>query len=110
VTTDAVALDTIRPDAAEHLRRLMAESLVAWQLSGSVSRADDRAVLIACGSQEIRIEPAPPHLPFRWMVIAGGRRRGAISLVAVLRQVRAALDPGYATQRVRVTAFPLVPA
>lgn len=44
------------------------------------------------------------------MVIAGGRRRGAISLLAVLRQVRAALDPGYAAQRVRVTAFPLVPA
>jgi hypothetical protein len=43
------------------------------------------------------------------MVIVGDRRRGAISLVAVLRQVRTALDPGYATMRVRVAAFPLVP-
>ena len=110
MTTDAVAPDTIRPDAAEHLRRLMAESLVAWRLIGSVSRTGDGAVAISCGSQEIRIEPAPPDLPFRWMVIAGDRRRGAISLVAVLRQVRAMLDPGYAAQRVRVTAFPLVPA
>ena len=110
MTADAAAPDTIRPDAADHLRRLMAESLVAWRLSGSVSRTDGRAVLISCGPHEIRIEPAPPDLPFRWMVIVGHRRRGAISLVAVLRQVRAALDPGYAAQRVRVTAFPLVPA
>ena len=43
------------------------------------------------------------------MVIIGDRRRGAISLVAVLRQVRATLDPGYAVMRVRITAFSLVP-
>jgi hypothetical protein len=43
------------------------------------------------------------------MVIIGDRRRGAISLVAVLRQVRATLDSGYATMRVRITAFSLVP-
>jgi hypothetical protein len=42
------------------------------------------------------------------MVFIGDRKRGAISLLAVLRQVRAVLDPGYATMRVRVTAFPLV--
>jgi hypothetical protein len=29
--------------------------------------------------------------------------------VAVLRQVREALDPGYATQRVRIAPVPLVP-
>jgi hypothetical protein len=44
------------------------------------------------------------------MVITDGRRRGAISLVAVLRQVRTALDPGYATMRARLAAFPLVPS
>ena len=37
------------------------------------------------------------------------RERPAISIVAVLRQVREALDPGYATRRVRIAALPLVP-
>jgi hypothetical protein len=44
------------------------------------------------------------------MVTVNGRKRGAISLVAVLRQVRAALDPGYANYRVRIAAFPAVPS
>jgi hypothetical protein len=46
---------------------------------------------------------------FRWMVTVDGRKRGAISLVAVLRQVREALDPGYAASRVRIAVAPLVP-
>jgi len=87
----------------------MTQSLIAWRLAGSVRRTDDGAILISCETTEIRIRPAPPDTPFRWMVIVGDRRRGAISLVAVLRQVRTALDPGYATMRVRVAAFPLVP-
>ena len=47
---------------------------------------------------------------FRWMVMIDGRRRGAISMLAVLRQVREALDPGYAASRVRVAVAPLVPS
>ena len=47
---------------------------------------------------------------FRWIVTVEGRKRGAISLVAVLRQVREALDPGYAGSRVRVAVNPLVPS
>jgi hypothetical protein len=43
------------------------------------------------------------------MVTVDGRRRGAVSLVAVLRQLRAALDPGYAKTRVRIAASALVP-
>jgi hypothetical protein len=42
-------------------------------------------------------------------VTTGDRTRPAISLVAVLRQVRQAVDPGYAASRVRVTVAPLVP-
>jgi hypothetical protein len=52
---------------------------------------------------------AQSDLPFRWLVTIDDRQRPAISIVAVLRQVREALDPGYRTGRVRVTAFPLVP-
>ena len=93
---------------SDHMRELMTQSLVAWRLTGSVRRTSDGAVLVSCNKHEIRIQQAPPGLPFRWMVIIGDRKRGAISLVAVLRQVRAVLDPGYATMRVWVTAFPLV--
>ena len=64
----------------------------------SVARAGDGALVICEGRKDIRIEPAPPDLLFRWMVTVDGRKRGAISLVAVLRQVREALDPGYAAQ------------
>ena len=46
---------------------------------------------------------------FRWLVTIDGRERPAVSLIAVLRQVRQALDPGYAASRVRVTVAPLVP-
>jgi hypothetical protein len=43
------------------------------------------------------------------MVTIDDRRRGAVSTVAVLRQVRTALDPGYATLRARIAVAPLVP-
>ncbi len=65
-------------------------------------RASDGAIVIGGNGKDIRIDPAPPDLMFRWMVTVDGRKRGAISLVAVLRQVREALDPGYAANRVRV--------
>ena len=95
--------------ASEHLYELMTQSLVAWRLIGTAHRTSDGAILVSCQTHNIRIEPAPPDLPFRWIVIVDNRRRAAISLVAVLRQVRAALDPGYATMRARIAPFPLVP-
>lgn len=93
----------------EHLRELMTQSLAAWRLTGSVHNSGDGAILISCQEHNIRIEPAPPDLPFRWIVIVDNRRRAAISLVTVLRQVRAALDPGYVRMRARIAPFPLVP-
>jgi hypothetical protein len=94
--------------ALEHLHELMSQSLIAWRLTGSVHNSSDGGVLIVCGEHSIRIEPAPPDLPFRWIVIVGDRRRAAISLVSVLRQVRAVLDPGYATMRLRIAPLPPV--
>jgi hypothetical protein len=93
----------------DHMRELMEQSLVAWRLTGSVRVSDDGTILLSCDTHEIRIERAAPDLPFRWMVTVGNRRRGAISVVGVLRQVRAALDPGYATMRPLIATFPLVP-
>jgi hypothetical protein len=89
---------------------LLAQSLVAWRVAGSVERATDGALLIDGNAKDIRIERAPPHAMFRWTVTVDGRTRGAISLVAVLRQGREALDPGYAAIRVRIAAAALVPS
>jgi hypothetical protein len=97
-------------EAGERVCELLAQSLVAWRVAGSIAHAADGAFVIAGASKDIRIERAPPHVPFRWTVSIDGRQRGAISLVAVLRQVREALDPGYAANRVRIAVTPLVPS
>ena len=89
---------------------LLAQSLIAWRVAGHVGRADDGALVIGGTGKGIRIERAPPHAVFRWTVAVDGRKRVAISLVAVLRQVREAVDPGYAAIRVRIAVAPLVPS
>ena len=89
---------------------LLAQSLVAWRLIGSVRRTGEGSILVSCNAIDISVAPAPPDGPFRWMVTVAGRKRPAISLVAVLRQVREALDPGYARNKVRVAVTPLVPS
>jgi hypothetical protein len=97
------------PALSEQLHELMEQSLLAWRLDGSVSAESDGAVVVRCGEHTILIERAPADLPFRWHVTVDGRKRAALSLVAVLRQVREALDPGYATMRPRIAPVPLVP-
>ena len=87
---------------------LLTESLKAWRIVGEVADANAGVVVSAVGKQ-IRVEPTPERDMFRWLVTIDGRQRPAVSLIAVLRQVRQALDPGYATSRVRVTVAPLVP-
>ena len=89
---------------------LLAQSLAAWRVAGNVEVASDGALVIGRNAQDIRIDRAPPHAMFRWMVTVDGRNRHAVSLVAVLRQVREALDPGYAANRVRIAVTPLVPS
>jgi hypothetical protein len=100
-------LSTVPDDLA---CELLAQSLTAWRVAGSVEREDDGALVIGGNGRNIRIDRALPHLMFRWMVTVDGRQRPAISLLAVLRQVREALDPGYAANRVRIAVAPLVPA
>jgi hypothetical protein len=92
----------------EILGELLAQSLIAWRLDGTVARTSDGSVLLSCSTADIRVRAAAPDLPFRWMVTINDRTRGAVSLIAVLRQVRTALDPDYVTNRVRVVV-PLVP-
>jgi hypothetical protein len=96
---------TAQPDL---LYELLAQSLLAWRIAGEARRAGDGAIQVSGGCREILVKPAPPDVPFRWLVTVDDRERPAISTVAVLRQVREALDPGYAMRRVRIAAFPVV--
>jgi hypothetical protein len=89
---------------------LLAASLAAWRLPGIATCTRDGAVVIerTGNGRTLRIEAQPHDSMFRWMVTIDGRKRPAISLPAVLRQVRAALDPEFAATRVRVTVAPLL--
>ena len=91
------------------VHELITESLAAWHVAGIVEQTSDCAIVIGA-KREIRIEPAQAGPMFRWTVTIDGRTRPAISLLAVLRQVRGALDPGYAVSRVRVAVSPVVPS
>ncbi len=95
-----------RPE--DPIGELLAQSLVVWRIAGSIERAGDSALRIHGGTKEIAVERAPSDLPFRWIVEVEGRRRGALSIIAVLRQIRAALDPDYAAKRVRISVAPPV--
>jgi hypothetical protein len=92
----------------DSLRDLLAESLTAWHFRGDV-RSTGGAIWLSCNGAEIRVEPAPSGSPFRWMVTVNGRKRAALALPAVLRRVRAALDPQYERYQVRIAPAPVVP-
>ena len=93
----------------ELVRELVRQSLVAWRLPGEAACTRDGAVEIArAGSARVRIEPKPDDPMFRWLVTVDGRVRPAVSLLAVLRQVRAAVDPAFAATRVRVSVASLL--
>jgi hypothetical protein len=86
---------------------LLTESLNAWRVAGHVEPVSKGAIAITA-KKNIRIERAPDDSMFRWMVTVEGRKRGAISLLAVLRRVRGALDPEHAGSSVRLAVAPPV--
>jgi len=89
---------------------LVRQSLAAWRLAGEATCTHDGAVVIERTGNDRRVRIAPkPHDPiFRWLVAVDGRERPANSLLAVLRHVRAALDPDWAATRVRVSVASLL--
>lgn len=100
-------------DSATALHRLLGESLRAWRVPARAEQGGDGAICITGLGFEIRISRAAPGLPFRWMVAGAApngaaRIRPAVSVIAVLRQVRQALDAGHEPQRLRIAASPLV--
>jgi hypothetical protein len=88
---------------------LVAASLAAWRLAGEARCTPDGAIVIerTGNNRRVRIEPMPHDPIFRWMITVDGRKRPANSLLAVLRRVRAVLDPDYAAARVRVSVASL---
>jgi len=85
---------------------LLTQSFVAWRIVATVERDRDGVVVSSAG-KVIRIERAPDQSIFRWMVTIDGRNRAALSVVAMLRQVREALDPDYTAYKVRVIVAPM---
>lgn len=90
------------------LHVLLERSLLAWRLIGRARRVTEGTEIVALG-RAVTVTRAPAGIPFRWMVTVDGRSRPAVSVIAVLRQVRHALDPGYASSRVRIAAMPVLP-
>jgi hypothetical protein len=93
----------------EYVREVLAQSLVAWRVSGEVRHEADDTLLLVAGDKRLRIARAPADLPFRWMVAEGERTRGVISIAGLLRTIRAAVDPGYHPIRLRLAPQPLLP-
>jgi hypothetical protein len=89
---------------------LVGASLAAWRLAGEATCTHDGAIVVdrTGNGRAIRIEPKLDDAMFRWLVTVDGRQRPAVSLLAVLRQVRAALDPDFAATRVRVSVASLL--
>jgi hypothetical protein len=88
---------------------LLEHSLSAWRVRGKISREADGTLLIVAANKRVRVARAPAGLPFRWAVADGERMRGATSVTGVLRHVRAALDSGYRSVRLRIAPLPPAP-
>jgi hypothetical protein len=98
------------PALDDAVEELLVESLEAWRVEGDVARETDGGLLVTAGEKHLRISRAPADLPFRWMVADGERTRGATSIAGLLRNVRAAVDPGYRPVQLRIAPLPLVPS
>jgi hypothetical protein len=95
---------------ADLVCELLRQSLAAWRLQGHVVPVGGAIMIGRDTKHDVRIEAAPQGSMFRWTVTIAGRRRMAVSLPAVLRQVREAFDPDYAANRIRVAVMPLSPS
>ena len=87
------------------MHELLAASLEAWKVAGSVTVEPDGALLLAwqaAPDMPLRIARAPAGLPFRWQVTYAGRTRSVASVAGVLRTVRAVVDPEHNSLRLRV--------
>ena len=101
--------DTTPADLDALLHVLLERSMVTWGVLARVHRGEDGALHVTGLGKAGSIARAAESAPFRWLVTIDGRRRPAVSINAVLRQVRIAFDPGYDMSRVRVAPMPIRP-
>ena len=97
------------PPPSDRLFSLVGQSLIAWRVLARARRRADGAIEVTGLGRSIVVERAAAGEPFRYMVTVDARRRPALSLVAVLRQIRGARDPAYEKSRVRIAVEPLLP-
>jgi hypothetical protein len=89
------------------VRDLLAASLRAWHVTGTVADGPDGALVLTAARATLTVTRAEKDLPFRWMVTRGGRTRGVTSIAGLLRAVRAAVDPDHRPVRLRIAPLPL---
>ncbi len=94
---------------SDAILRVIEQSLIAWRVLARATRSEDGAIAVIGLGRMIRIERAALGQPFRYMVTVDRRQRPALSIVALLRQVRGALDPAYEKARVRIAVEALQP-
>lgn len=95
--------------ANDDLIELLCETLAVWRVAGAVTRQGEAIVVSVAGGASARIEPPPPGLPFRWLLLFGERQRGVSGLPGLLRHLRAELAPERAASRLRLTPRPVLP-
>ncbi len=91
------------------VRDLLAASLRAWHVAGTVAEGPDGALVVTAASATLRVTRAEKDLPFRWMVTRDGRTRGVTSIAGLMRAVRATVDPEHRPVRLRIAPLPLDP-
>jgi len=95
---------TANPIAPVH--DLLAASLRAWRVDGSVARGADGSLVLSTSGTTLAVSRGLP--PFRWIVTVGARRRGVTSVAGLLRTVRRVVDPDHQPNRLRIAPAPLV--
>jgi hypothetical protein len=96
---------TADPIAGVH--DLLAASLRAWRVDGSVARCPDGTLALTTSRATLMVSRG--STPFRWMVTMETRRRGVTSVAGLLRTVRRVLDPDHQPNRLRIAPSRLMP-
>lgn len=84
------------------LLALVEESLALWRCPGTVHREPTGAIVVKTAEHHVHIDRAEANQPFRWLVVADGRRRVASSVTGLLRVLRLGLDADFLPSRARI--------
>jgi hypothetical protein len=96
----------VSADTVALIEKLLAASLRAWRVSGTVERGADGTLRV--NTADATLVVARASAPFRWMVTTPARSRGVTSIAGLLRTLRGTLDPTYLPNRLRIAPSRLV--